>query len=129
MTVRFLYSANASFPRPLASIEHSDHHSDTRLTRFQEVRPLAARCSGPDPIHRRNMEPDPNRVPLPVRFYSTALHLFMYSGALSVLGHQVQSASTVSKRVLFPLRERHGLDIRGCIHPTYIHSFIRISKL
>jgi hypothetical protein len=49
MTVSLYYSANAPFPCPLGSIEHSHQRADARLMRFQEVRSLVVHCLRPGP--------------------------------------------------------------------------------
>src|ERR671921_209866 len=49
MAVGLLNRANATFARPLRSIQHSHQRADMCLMRVQEVRPLVVRCLGPDP--------------------------------------------------------------------------------
>src|SRR5215208_5202945 len=61
MSVRFLYSADASFPGPVGSIEHSHQSTDTHLIRIQEDRLRVVFCLGPDPYTGGNTGPDPNR--------------------------------------------------------------------
>ena len=48
---------------------------------------VVVRCAGPDPIHRRNLETDPNGVPFPIIYHSRALHLFIYPAALCARRH------------------------------------------
>jgi hypothetical protein len=116
MPVGSLYSAEASFPGPLGSIQHSHRCADTRLTRFQEVRPLSLTVWGQTPLTGEYTEPDPNRVPFPVRFCSTALHHFMYYATLCVQQHHPRPVyGYLFGNGVDPLklRKRYGLDTPG----------------
>ena len=108
------------------------YRADACLMRFQEVRPLLFAVWGQSPLTGEYAESDPTRVPFPERFYSSALQLFMYSGALCVQQHRPSSAYEYrfgNGRERVKLRQRYGLDIRGMNTSTYIRSLIRISKL
>jgi hypothetical protein len=71
MTVGSLYSANATLPSPLDSIQYSHQRADTRLIRFQDVRLLVVRCLGPEPTS------GPQRFPFPRLIYVAGPYTFL----------------------------------------------------
>ncbi len=67
MTVCTYYRAKASLPRTPACVQHPHRRTDTRLTRFQEVRPLSFAVGGRTPFAGEDKGADPNGDLLPAR--------------------------------------------------------------
>src|SRR5215208_281320 len=82
MAVGLLYRANAPFPKPLGSIQHSHQRSDMCLMRVQEICPLSFAVWG------QTRPLAPALCLFQVDICSTLLHLFMYPVTLCVLRHR-----------------------------------------